>query len=272
MSREKTIVLLGAGRVATHLAERIVACGSLRLEQIYARRSEALEVLTARLGLSVPTTTALERLCPTADYYIFALSDAALPSVWAGMPKTGGIWLHTAGSVSLEAMARYHSESGVLYPLQTFSHEQTVDWAGLPLYIEGTSEEVLGEIRRLARILSPLVYEATSQQRGALHLGAVLACNFPNHLIALAQAWLERNGLPPESLMPLIRATMTKLEHLSAHEAQTGPARRRDLPTIEAHLRMMHELPALREVYGLLTESIMKTSPQEGNASTLTLK
>ncbi|MDO4706800.1 MAG: DUF2520 domain-containing protein [Porphyromonadaceae bacterium] len=268
----KTIVLIGSGRVATHFAELFVQREDLSLVQIYARRPEALGRLAQRLGQEVSYTNKLSDICLTADYYLFALSDGALPSVWSEMPQTDGVWLHTAGSVALETMTQYHSESGVLYPLQTFSLEQDIDWSCVPLYIEGANPSTLEAVRTLALSISPTVYETTSSQRIALHLGAVLACNFSNHLIALAQAWLVRNALPSDSLMPLIRATMNKLECMSAHEAQTGPAHRGDHPSLETHLSLLNDLPQLQQLYMLISESIMQASVQVATNSPLTLK
>lgn len=290
MGQIRTIALLGAGRVAVHLARRIVQLEGWRLVEVYARRPEALDSMLAALDTcpdragkavctaggqtdillnqstsregSIRTTTELSDLTPQADYYLFALSDAALPDVWAEMPKTQGVWLHTAGSVELQAMAQYHEASGVLYPLQTFSHERELDWSRLPLYIEGANENAHLAAKELALALSPLVYEANSQQRKALHLGAVLACNFSNHLIALAQAWLVRNDLPSESLLPLVRETISKLDTIPAHKAQTGPAQRGDRATLEQHTALLGDLPQLRQLYTLLSESIIQTSGQ----------
>ncbi len=172
------------------------------------------------------------------------------------MPETQGVWIHTAGSVSLEAMARWHRESGVLYPLQTFSQTRNLDWSDIPIYIEGAGEDTLEAIRRLALALSPKVYQASTTDRGKLHLAAVLACNFTNHLVALAESYLAQEGFETKSLMPLIRETMLKLETLPAIDAQTGPARRGDESTIQRHLALLEPQPELRALYQALSQSI----------------
>lgn len=43
--------------------------------------------------------------------------------------------------------------------------------------------------------LSPKVYEVTSGQRRHLHLAAVFACNFANHMYALSSHILEKQGI-----------------------------------------------------------------------------
>jgi predicted short-subunit dehydrogenase-like oxidoreductase (DUF2520 family) len=49
-------------------------------------------------------------------------------------------------------------------------------------------------IRAIADRLSEKVVELNSEQRKALHVAAVFACNFTNHLFGLAQELLEEKG------------------------------------------------------------------------------
>lgn len=257
MQQSSRIVLLGSGNVAHHLARRISQAEGLRLVQIYSRRLAMAQALSTSLDEMIPTTDDLDQIERTADYYLLCVSDAALPEVWAAMPETQGIWLHTAGSVPLEDMQEIHRESGVLYPLQTLSKTRPVSWERLPLYLEATTPEVYAATEALARRLSSTVYPATSQQRLHLHLSAVLACNFTNHLVALGQMWMADHGLEPSSLLPLIEETMAKLGELSAREAQTGPARRGDQVTMQRHLALLGEVsPELMHLYEMLSHSI----------------
>lgn len=274
------IVLLGSGRVAHHLALRLSHLEGYRLTAVYSRQLEHAKALayTAQAKQAdshenrtklIATTDTLSVLPREADYYIYALSDGALEAVWQAMPQTKGVWLHTAGSVSLEAIARWHKRSGVLYPLQTFSKERQIDWSDMPIYIEGNDRDTLSKIHMLALALSPKVYKATTSDRGKLHLAAVLACNFTNHLIALAERYLEREGFAPKSLMPLIREMTDKLEHLTAIEAQTGPASRGDETTMRQHLALLDSQPELQDLYRTLSKSIATLSAMPSSTATL---
>lgn len=263
MSAAKRIVLLGAGRVAWHLAQMFAQTEGLCLTHIYARRlGEALSIIKefSLDSLAVDTLWAVPR---DADYYIYALSDSALPEVWEQMPQTSGIWIHTAGSVSLEAMAEYHSASGILYPLQTFSRERSPLWGDIPIYIEATSEAALLATEWLARTLSRRVEFVDSRGRMRLHLAAVFACNFSNHLIALAEEFLDKGGLNPKALLPLLRETFLKLECLPARAAQTGPAARGDNATMQKHLDLLSGEGRMQSVYRLLSESIREVKTNE---------
>lgn len=231
----RSVVLLGGGNVGSHLAKALRRLKGYRLVYHYMRS----------VGMR------LEDLPTEADIYIFALSDTALEEVWQSMPPTRGVWIHTAGSVSLECMARYHEPCAVLYPLQTFSKARAIDWHDVPIYYEGDAEA-----ESLAKALSGRVAYADSVGRAKLHLAAVLACNYSNHLIALAEEYLQSEGFDAKVLMPLLRETFAKLEVMPARKAQTGPAVRGDVHTIERHLSMLADRPHLAALYTHLAASL----------------
>ena len=103
--------------------------------------------------------------------------------------------------------------------------------------------------------ISRQVIEATSEQRRHLHLAAVFACNFTNHLYAIAADLLARQQLPFEALRPLIRETAAKIETLSPAEAQTGPAVRYDKNVMQKHIDLLDD-PDEKEIYRLLSRHI----------------
>lgn len=256
--QQQSIVLLGAGNLAYQLAQQLAQSTRYTLLQIYNRSLEPAENLQSLLSplQQVSITNKLEEL-KEADLYIYAVSDSAIASVAEHTPQgRGKTWLHTAGSVPLDTLRQYHSQAGVLYPLQTFSKTKLVDWHKTPLYIEASDTKSLQQIRSLAEELSPLVYKADSQTRGALHLSAVLACNFSNHLIALAEGLLSQNNLDSKALMPLLQEMLSKLSTTPALEAQTGPAKRGDEATMARHIELLHDSPTLQNIYRMLSQSI----------------
>ena len=94
-------------------------------------------------------------------------------------------------------------------------------------------------------------------QANTLHVAAVFACNFTNHLFGLAQELLEEKGLDYELLKPLIEETLSKIEMNDPVSVQTGPAIREDQATIQAHLELLKHNPALSELYTKLSQSIV---------------
>lgn len=258
----KQIVLIGAGNVATHLARAIdQSYPRGTLSHIYSRRHSSALELGQQLSYCPVCMDNLQALPTSADLYLFCTPDDSLEALWHTMPAThGGLWAHTAGSVPLDKMMAWHSECGVLYPLQTLSKARSIDPRELPLYIEGSDEEVAARLESFARSLSGCVYRADSQQRGHLHLAAVLACNFTNHLLALSEDYLKRHDLDPKALYPLVRETMAKAELYNPRSMQTGPAIRGDEETMNRHLELIQEDLLLSQIYRLLSESIRRHS------------
>ena len=64
--------------------------------------------------------------------------------------------------------------------------------------------------------------------------------------------------MPADLLHPLLQETFYKLKALNAFQAQTGPARRRDQVTQQAHLSLLTD-PLQRELYKIISESIQQT-------------
>ena len=87
---------------------------------------------------------------------------------------------------------------------------------------------------------------------------AVFANNFSNHLFYLGGKICSENQLSFSILKPLIKETVDKLEVLSPYEAQTGPAKRNDQNTLEAHLSIL-ESDLHKDIYTLLSQSLQET-------------
>jgi predicted short-subunit dehydrogenase-like oxidoreductase (DUF2520 family) len=105
------------------------------------------------------------------------------------------------------------------------------------------------------------VYLVDAQERKMLHVGAVFACNFTNHLLALSKHLLAQEGLEFSLLKPLIRETFEKaLEVADPAAVQTGPAIREDYQVIHAHLDYLQRTPHWQALYKLITDSIVLLS------------
>ena len=140
--------------------------------------------------------------------------------------------------------------------MQSFSKQRAVDFSEVPFFVEADSQDGVSRLKKLAGLLGSKVYEASSEQRKYLHIAAVFASNFTNHMYALAARLLGKNQLSFSALLPLIDETARKVHELSPHEAQTGPALRYDENVINHHLHMLSDEPRLQEVYRLLSRSI----------------
>lgn len=248
------IVLIGSGNVATHLAKAFFTAGH-SIEQIYSRDMNNAQQLASIVN-AVPIVD-LQSVSAVVDLYVISVKDDAIEEVTKYLPNLDGLVVHTAGSVSMDVLSRFLNY-GVFYPFQTFTRESDVDFSQIPLLVESNSEMSTGKLHQLGRELSKTVIKASSEQRGALHISAVFACNFVNHMYRLSEDVLKTSGLPFELLHPLIHETANKVLHLSPSLTQTGPASRNDQQIIKKHLTELEGQEELRQIYEMLTASIVK--------------
>ncbi|AMR28667.1 hypothetical protein A0257_17215 [Hymenobacter psoromatis] len=251
--------LFGAGRVAAALAPALVAAGC-PVVFVASRAPGPAQALAATLP-SCPALPLAQALAapPPADVYLLAVPDAAVPALAAaGAWPAGAVVVHVAGALPLASLEGVGAGAGVLYPLQTFSPGRAIDWAAVPLFVEATDPAAEATLLVLAHRLSRRVALLDSAQRLRLHLGAVWASNFTNHLLGISQAVLAEAGLPFELLHPLVHETVAKAlaAQPSAFGVQTGPAVRHDAPTLAAHAAALAAHPTWQALYTGLTASI----------------
>lgn len=251
---EKRVVVIGTGNVATHLTEALLSAG-LPVAMLFSRTPRHAAEAGQRFQL--PYTSDWSELPSDAGYYIYSVSDTALPEVLERKLAPEAIHLHTAGSIGMDVFGATKPRHGVLYPLQTFSKNKALNFKDVPLFIEASSPEVLGELNQLASLLSTKVRTISTAQRRQLHLAAVYACNFVNHLYALSAELIRQEDIPFEVLLPLITETAAKVKEMAPMEAQTGPAVRNDKTVMRQQMEWIDDLH-IRELYRLLSESIVR--------------
>ena len=257
MATNKRIALLGAGNVATHLGKAWQQAGCT-VVQVYSRTEQSASELATCLG--VPFVISLDEVCTDADIYVVAVKDAVLQELIPALVKgrEAALFVHTAGSMPMAVWQGVAPRHGVLYPMQTFSKAREVDFTSVSFFVEANHQADKEALKELAGALSPKVYEATSAQRAYLHMAAVFACNFANHMYTLSARLLEKNGLPFDAMLPLIDETARKVHGLHPHDAQTGPAIRGDENVMGKHLAMLADEPEVKEIYRIISDSIRK--------------
>ena len=263
-TERRSIVLLGAGKVATHLSAALKQAGHTLL-QVYSQTETSSQALAKQLGC--PSTTRPEAVRTDADIYLFSLKDDALASVIARIPANHGLWAHTAGSMPMDIFQGHATRYGVLYPLQTFSKHREIAMQRVPFFVEANDNAAENTLTNLALSISDRVQPLTSEKRKHIHLAAVFACNFANHCYAVAADLLAQQDIPFDVLLPLIDETSAKVHDLSPAEAQTGPAVRYDANVIRRHIDL---LPTTmhKTLYELLSQSIHSATTSSGTSET----
>ncbi|MGV3641136.1 MAG: Rossmann-like and DUF2520 domain-containing protein [Adhaeribacter sp.] len=251
------LFFLGSGNVATHLSKALAGAGHQVLG-VYSRQlphaAGLANFFPGALALDSPDFTSL----PAADLYLVCLRDDAVAGLLqqARFPA-GSFVAHTSGSLPLAAIpSGAELRPGVFYPIQTFSKSQEVDLFQTPIALEAADAAMASLLAGLAASISSKVVWLSGQERQYLHLAAVFACNFSNHLLGIGHDLMARHQLDPALLHPLIEATFAKALRNPPFQVQTGPAVRGDATILERHQHLLQGQPRYGEIYRLLSESI----------------
>jgi len=259
------IALIGAGNVATQLALTLHA-NAWEITDIYSRNITNAIRLASKINAAKPVDS-LDFKESSANLFIVAIPDHAVEEVVAQavFPKASFV-VHTSGSLSVDVLKQSGLPVGVFYPLQTFSLDKLIDFSVIPICVEtdqiskDSSQQLLLKniLIKLANSISKHVYELGSGDRQYLHLAAVFACNFTNHLIGVSEDVLSQRNLTIDLLKPLVLETFQKAFEIGAKRAQTGPAQRDDQNVIQKQISLLEEKPILQEIYKVLTHSIIQ--------------
>lgn len=253
---KKSIAFIGAGNVAWHLAPALDNIGYAVKEVFSRSRSNSSALVKKLYSAEVITITEFDHI--SADIIIISVPDDAIEEVadQISVPENK-IIVHTSGAKPIDLLSYRFSKTGVFYPLQTFSKSKKVDFKDIPILIEGSDRNTEKELFTIARPLSANVKAVSSSDRRYVHLAAVFACNFSNHMLSMAEDILKEKNLDLKLLYPLISETMNKALVMGPKPAQTGPAKRHDLKTLDQHLAMLENNSELAEIYRLLSQHII---------------
>jgi predicted short-subunit dehydrogenase-like oxidoreductase (DUF2520 family) len=257
MVRTENISFIGSGNLAWHLAPALENAGFI-IKEVHSRNPQHAKQLTSRLYQAEVKAT-LDFSTSDASLFIISVSDEAIQSIAQEIIlPDDAVLIHTSGSQPLtELQFAATPNIGVFYPLQTFTKEKKVDFKNIPIFIESTNEETDQVLLTIAKKISQQVTKIASADRMALHVAAVFASNFTNHMLAIAKDVLQQNSLEFEWLKPLILETLQKSLNIEPENAQTGPAKRGDLEILDKHLEFLKEDPAVAEIYKLVSQHII---------------
>lgn len=247
-----SVVILGAGNVATHLFKAFSKSKQVSVNQWYNRRIDSISTYKNDVDIIDDLS-----LIKDADVYILAISDDAIKELSKKLSFENKLVVHTSGSASLYDVDKKHNR-GVFYPLQTFSKDADLDFKNVPICIEAIKTEDYSILKQLAIAIGSPTKKVNSDQRKVLHLAAVFVNNFTNQLYRIGHEITESEGAEFDLLKPLILETAKKIQDISPYMAQTGPAKRNDKKTLKKHLKAIQNQHH-KDIYELLTDSIQRT-------------
>ncbi len=251
------VSFIGSGNLAWHLAPALDNAGHV-VREVFSPNPKHASALTERLYQAV-VKDSVDFSASKSSLFIVGTPDEAIRQVVMDIVLPDeAILVHCSGSqplTDLDFAAATHT--GVFYPLQTFSKAKRVDFRTIPIFVECLSDEGRNKLIGIARAISNQVRPISSEERLALHVAAVFASNFPNHLLAISKSILKPNNLEFEWLKPLIQETVTKSLAIGPENAQTGPAARGDMEVLDRHMAFLQSDEKLAQLYQLLSQHIV---------------
>jgi predicted short-subunit dehydrogenase-like oxidoreductase (DUF2520 family) len=251
------VSFIGSGNVAWHLAPAFDN-SDFAVREIYSQNIKHAEALVEKL-YHATARASLDFSASPSQIFIVAATDDALSDIAneVVLPQNA-ILAHTSGSQPLSVLSYSGTPNiGVFYPLQTFTKGKKIDLKDVPVFIEAENPYTKKTLESLAKTITKKTHVISSADRKALHIAAVFASNFTNHMLTLSNEILAEKKLDFDLLKPLIIETINKALAIGPEKAQTGPAKRGDLEILDSHLEFLSSDAAVAEIYRLISQHII---------------
>lgn len=250
MAKKLKIGIVGKGNVGVHFLLRLLELGYKDI-LVYSRSGNDIpEVATSK---GVQFTNDFKEF-GAYDLVFCAVNDNNMIEMIQLISKYAPV-VSVSGTVSLNHL-KTKFPIGTFYPLQSFVLNQPINWNGLPIFIESQDLKFQQFLMALGKEFGDNAIELSEDKRQYLHVAAVMANNFTNHIIDLASHYCSEHDIDFNWLKPLINQTIEKIQTNDPHTILTGPAVRNDQSTIEKHLDLLKG--DSKNIYRTLTKSIIK--------------
>jgi predicted short-subunit dehydrogenase-like oxidoreductase (DUF2520 family) len=248
---EKTLAIVGAGRVGRSLGRRLRELGWKI--GVVVTRSEASSRRAVRfIGAGKPHAGMTRHLL-WSRVILIAAPDDAICDIASELARMGGeelrgeIVLHTSGARDSRALALVKecgAAVGSMHPLQTFSGVGVPPLEGKVFAVEGDLIAVRAA-RQIVRALGGSPVRIAGEKKILYHASAALAAG---HVLALVESatqllislGMKRNEAV-RALLPLTHQVLDNFQRVGPRVAWTGPLARGDYKIVEAHLRALHD-------------------------------
>jgi predicted short-subunit dehydrogenase-like oxidoreductase (DUF2520 family) len=254
--KPESVSFIGAGNLAWHLAPALDNVG-YAVREVYSQKRKNAIVLADRM-YQCEVNEDLDFSESPSRIFIISISDDAIEEITGKLRLPAqSLLVHTSGSKPLSALDKAKGSTGVFYPLQTFTKNRKIEFEEIPFFIESQDADSEKRLIAMAKSISKKVSKISSEERKVLHLAAMFAANFSNHMLTLAKEIMFKHGQNFDQLKPLIAETLNKSLSIGPENAQTGPARRGDLQILDAHMEMLKDDPEVAEIYRTISQHIV---------------
>ncbi|NCX95640.1 MAG: DUF2520 domain-containing protein [Chitinophagia bacterium] len=256
MQAQYEYIFIGSGNIAWYLGsflpkDRFICKG------IYGKSKANAMQLATEVGIAnyghideIPLNT------PANYLFFLAVTDSAIAEVAKLPALQGKTLIHTSGTTAIDVLSGATANYGVIWCIYSIKKGKILPDTTIPIAYQGSNERVENLLKIVCAVLTTQYIATTYSQRSAMHLMAVFANNFINHIFAINEKIAEGHHVSLELLQPIIRQTLNNRPDEPAHTLQTGPAIRHDDKTIAKHLEMLNDMPYIKDLYQAITLSI----------------
>jgi len=258
------ITLIGSGNVA-HFLGFLLLQHNHTIVEVYSKNFQNAQSIAIKLK-SKPIAQLID-LSKKSDLYILAISDNALLEVANCLNLSDKLVIHTSGTVPISILAKASNNYGVIWPMRMI-RKSTIPSDPFTAIIDGSSLAVVNQLKEIATQLTNKVVLADDNHRLKMHMVASLTSNFSNHLYYLAKNYCDTQKIDFEFFYSLIQESAIGIQKELPVQLQAGPAFRGDIITIEKHLHLLNDFDQIRNVYEVLTKSILLTHANTNSTDT----
>jgi predicted short-subunit dehydrogenase-like oxidoreductase (DUF2520 family) len=274
-----TIAIVGAGSLATFLAEALDAAG-FTISEIVSRNSpqshRRARALAGKVGAQAITasTAALDAtllwFCvPDREIRGVArtFADHLIARVLVHQKEIAHFALHSSGALlsrELEPLRKAGVAVASVHPLMTFVAGAKPSVSGVPFAIEGDAAATR-VARRIVRDLGGKSFSLQSSRKAAYHAWATLTSPLLLAFLVTLEEAARAAGLQPKDArrmsLPIVRQTLANYSRLGSARSFSGPLIRGDAETVAKHLKVLKKHPGVREVYVALARAALRGLP-----------
>ena len=223
--------IIGSGKLAFHLGPALMLDARLNFQYVINRSKESGTDLANKLNCIYNSNLPILQNADIDIVFVWVNDDSIklIIEKLENYLEKETIIVHSSGILSSSELGHYFQNLGCMWPLQTFSKDDfLLNLRNIPFLISSQSERCLIQLNNLAIKLSDSVHRISEKQKAVLHLSAVIANNFSNHLFYLANQLLENSNMDLALLSEILNQTVQKALLIGPENAQSGPAIRKD--------------------------------------------
>jgi len=223
------------------------------------------------------TAVAAARARFRAELVWFCVPDGAIASaaesLTGAVDWSGKIALHSSGALTSDELAVLRERGAAVasvHPLMTFVRGSRPPLAEVPFAIEG-DQRAVRVARAIVLDLRGRPFSIRKEQKAAYHAWGMFASPLLIALLAASEHVAVTAGVSGKAvrdrMLPILRQTLANYAKLGAPGSFSGPIARGDVATVGRHLKVLLEVPEVREVYIALARAALRDLPAKNRAA-----